>query len=119
VSRALYCPGRLPNTAIVYQCPECDNRYLGQQRWEDCQSLTLAVPAGRSGSSATIRPYCHPQRGERGTAADRPRSLPARTTGDRDAADPPAPVDSPPTAGSGPTPCLSIQVHELAFGWGD
>jgi len=27
---------RLPKTAIVYQCPECDSRYLGQQRCDDC-----------------------------------------------------------------------------------
>ena len=27
---------RLPKTAIVYQCPECDARFLGQQRCDDC-----------------------------------------------------------------------------------
>jgi len=27
---------RLPKTAIVYQCPECDARLLGQQRCEEC-----------------------------------------------------------------------------------
>ena len=27
---------RLPKTAIVYQCPECDARCLGQQRCDDC-----------------------------------------------------------------------------------
>ena len=27
---------RLPKTAIVYQCPACDARLLGQQRCEDC-----------------------------------------------------------------------------------
>ena len=27
---------RLPKTAIVYQCPECDARLLGQQRCDDC-----------------------------------------------------------------------------------
>ena len=27
---------RLPKTAIVYQCPECESRFLGQQRCDDC-----------------------------------------------------------------------------------
>jgi hypothetical protein len=27
---------RLPKTSIVYQCPECDSRYLGEQRCDDC-----------------------------------------------------------------------------------
>ncbi len=27
---------RLPKTAIVYQCPECEARCLGQQRCDDC-----------------------------------------------------------------------------------
>jgi hypothetical protein len=27
---------RLPRTAIVYQCPECDVRFLGQQRCDEC-----------------------------------------------------------------------------------
>jgi hypothetical protein len=27
---------RLPKTAIVYQCPACDARMLGQQRCEEC-----------------------------------------------------------------------------------
>ena len=27
---------RLPKTAIVYQCPECDARVLGEQRCDDC-----------------------------------------------------------------------------------
>jgi len=27
---------RLPKTAIVYQCPECDARFLGQQRCDEC-----------------------------------------------------------------------------------
>jgi hypothetical protein len=27
---------RLPKTAIVYQCPECEARFLGQQRCDDC-----------------------------------------------------------------------------------
>ena len=27
---------RLPKTAIVYQCPECEVRMLGQQRCEEC-----------------------------------------------------------------------------------
>lgn len=27
---------RLPKTAIVYQCPACETRALGQQRCDDC-----------------------------------------------------------------------------------
>jgi len=27
---------RLPTTSIIYQCPECDARLLGQQRCDDC-----------------------------------------------------------------------------------
>jgi hypothetical protein len=27
---------RVPHTSIVYQCPECETRLLGQQRCEDC-----------------------------------------------------------------------------------
>lgn len=27
---------RLPKISIVYQCPECDARLLGQQRCDDC-----------------------------------------------------------------------------------
>jgi hypothetical protein len=27
---------RLPRTAIVYQCPECEARFLGQQRCDEC-----------------------------------------------------------------------------------
>jgi hypothetical protein len=27
---------RLPKTVIVYQCPDCDSRYLGQQRCDEC-----------------------------------------------------------------------------------
>jgi ribosomal protein L37AE/L43A len=27
---------RSPKTAVVYQCPECETRYLGSQRCPDC-----------------------------------------------------------------------------------
>src|SRR5713101_3646461 len=37
---------RLPKPAIVYQCPECDNRYLGQQRCEDCRSFCRRLGPG-------------------------------------------------------------------------
>lgn len=29
-------PRRLPKDTIVYQCPECESRYLGEQRGDDC-----------------------------------------------------------------------------------
>jgi hypothetical protein len=29
-------PHRLPTSAIVYQCPECEARFLGQQRCDEC-----------------------------------------------------------------------------------
>ena len=32
----LMLPRRLPKAVIVYICPECDTRYLGVQRCEDC-----------------------------------------------------------------------------------
>jgi len=27
---------RLPKTAIIYQCPECEVRFIGQQRCDEC-----------------------------------------------------------------------------------
>jgi hypothetical protein len=43
---------RLPTTSIVYQCPECEARLLGQQRCDDC-----GVFARRLGPGAAC-PYC-------------------------------------------------------------
>jgi hypothetical protein len=42
----------LPHTSIVYQCPACDVRLLGQQRCEDC-----GVFARRLGPGAAC-PHC-------------------------------------------------------------
>jgi len=43
---------RLPRTSIVYQCPECEARLLGQQRCDDC-----GVFARRLGPGAAC-PHC-------------------------------------------------------------
>ena len=37
---------RLPKTAIVYQCPECEARFLGQQRCDDCGVFTKRLGPG-------------------------------------------------------------------------
>jgi hypothetical protein len=43
---------RLPMTSIVYQCPECQARLLGQQRCEEC-----GIFARRLGPGAAC-PHC-------------------------------------------------------------
>jgi len=43
---------RLPTTSIVYQCPECEMRLLGQQRCDQC-----GVFARRLGPGAAC-PHC-------------------------------------------------------------
>ena len=43
---------RVPHTSIVYQCPECETRLLGEQRCEDC-----GVFARRLGPGAAC-PHC-------------------------------------------------------------
>jgi len=43
---------RLPRTSIVYQCPECETRLLGQQRCDEC-----GVFARRLGPGAAC-PHC-------------------------------------------------------------
>lgn len=37
---------RLPKSAIVYQCPECDARYLGEQRCSDCDVFMKRLGPG-------------------------------------------------------------------------
>lgn len=32
---------RLPKTAIVYECPACETRYLGDQRCEECEPVFM------------------------------------------------------------------------------
>ena len=40
-------PKRLPMDCKIYQCPDCETRYLGQQRCEDCGAFcTLVGPGG-------------------------------------------------------------------------
>jgi hypothetical protein len=39
-------PPRVPRPSTVYQCPECDNRYLGEQYCSDCARFCRRVGAG-------------------------------------------------------------------------
>jgi hypothetical protein len=39
-------PRRLPKHAIVYQCPLCDERYLGLQRCESCGTFCRRLGPG-------------------------------------------------------------------------
>lgn len=39
-------PPRQPRADVVYQCPECDTRFLGQQRCEDCNTWARKVGPG-------------------------------------------------------------------------
>lgn len=39
-------PARLPRATIVYECPECSARYLGEQRCADCQRFCRRVGPG-------------------------------------------------------------------------
>jgi hypothetical protein len=39
-------PPRIPRTHIVYQCPECDSRYLGEQYCRECGRFCRRVGAG-------------------------------------------------------------------------
>jgi hypothetical protein len=32
--------------ATIYQCPECDERYLGQQRCDDCGTFCRRIGPG-------------------------------------------------------------------------
>jgi hypothetical protein len=41
-------PKDVPPSAIVYECPSCGSRYLGEQRCPDCQLFCRRVgPGGR------------------------------------------------------------------------
>lgn len=37
---------RLPKDLIVYQCPQCEARYLGEQRCDDCQVFCRRLGPG-------------------------------------------------------------------------
>ena len=39
-------PRRLPKDLIVYQCPQCEARYLGEQRCDDCQVFCRRLGPG-------------------------------------------------------------------------
>jgi predicted nucleic acid-binding Zn ribbon protein len=39
-------PGRSRRERTVYQCPECDQRYLGTQRCEDCNVWCRRIDIG-------------------------------------------------------------------------
>jgi len=41
-------PSRLPRHAVVYECPACLARYLGEQRCTDCQLFCRRVGPGGS-----------------------------------------------------------------------
>lgn len=39
-------PARAPRTTIVYECPVCEARFLGEQRCPDCRSFCRRVGPG-------------------------------------------------------------------------
>ena len=39
-------PPRTPGHATIYQCPECDQRYLGQQRCDNCATFCRRIGPG-------------------------------------------------------------------------
>ena len=39
-------PARPPRAMIIYECPACQNRYLGEQRCADCQRFCRRVGPG-------------------------------------------------------------------------
>jgi len=39
-------PGRSRRTGTVYACPQCDTRYLGEQRCADCNSFATRLGPG-------------------------------------------------------------------------
>jgi hypothetical protein len=39
-------PPRPARDATIYQCPQCDERYLGQQRCQDCGTFCRSVGPG-------------------------------------------------------------------------
>ncbi len=39
-------PARPRLASGVYQCPDCDTRYVGQQRCEDCNAFCTRIGAG-------------------------------------------------------------------------
>lgn len=41
-------PVRQPRATIIYECPLCETRYLGQQRCPDCQRFCRRLGSGGS-----------------------------------------------------------------------
>ncbi|MDQ2848247.1 MAG: hypothetical protein M3Y77_18290 [Actinomycetota bacterium] len=39
-------PPRSRRTGTIYTCPDCDTRYLGQQRCEDCNTFATRLGPG-------------------------------------------------------------------------
>ena len=39
-------PGRSRRTGTVYTCPDCDTRYLGRQRCDDCNTFATRLGPG-------------------------------------------------------------------------
>ena len=39
-------PRKLPRSSVIYECPECQTRFLGQQRCDDCGAFCRRVGAG-------------------------------------------------------------------------
>lgn len=39
-------PARPRRSSSVYQCPDCDTRYVGQQRCEDCNLFCIRLGTG-------------------------------------------------------------------------
>jgi hypothetical protein len=42
----LVLPRKPPKAVVVYQCPECEARYLGEQRCEDCRVFCRQLGPG-------------------------------------------------------------------------
>jgi hypothetical protein len=39
-------PRRVPRSSVIYECPECETRFLGQQRCDECQRFCRRVGPG-------------------------------------------------------------------------
>ncbi|MGI8722945.1 MAG: hypothetical protein ACR2JG_12040 [Geodermatophilaceae bacterium] len=39
-------PGRSQRTGTVYACPDCETRYLGQQRCDECNTFAIRLGPG-------------------------------------------------------------------------
>jgi hypothetical protein len=39
-------PRRVPRSSVIYECPECEARFLGEQRCDQCQRFCRRVGPG-------------------------------------------------------------------------